>query len=212
MVASRADSRDSPGPPRPTALPPPSPPVPQQVPPDPLDVSGMLALSVDSPPSEPPPMPLPLCEPPVPPAAEIPFQMQGCSKRNTSDSPHVRAALQRISSGEATVAEASIQYDIPIPTLYLNMRRTGVKARGRVGMAGKRKPRGAAMSVEMRSALDEIGAGTITASKASRKYNITLPRIMSWMRKLGVRSAYARNNTAAPPEMRPGPEAESPAI
>ncbi|XP_043241094.1 protein bric-a-brac 1-like [Amphibalanus amphitrite] len=119
----------------------------------------------------------------------------GVSKRNTPDSPHVLAALQQISAGLITVAEASIQYDIPIPTLYVNMRRQGVKARGRVGMAGKRKPRGV-MSAEMRDALEEIRAGTITASKASRKYNITLPRLVSWMRKTGVKSAYAKGPMA----------------
>ena len=64
------------------------------------------------------------------------FRPLGVSKRNTPDSPHVLAALQQISAGLITVAEASIQYDIPIPTLYVNMRRQGVKARGRVGMAG----------------------------------------------------------------------------
>lgn len=61
----------------------------------------------------------------------------GSTKRNTPDSPHVLAALRQISAGQITVAEASIQYDIPIPTLYVNMRRQGVKARGRVGMAGE---------------------------------------------------------------------------
>ncbi|XP_037089691.1 uncharacterized protein LOC119110042 isoform X2 [Pollicipes pollicipes] len=121
----------------------------------------------------------------------------GTSKRNTPDSPHVLAALQQISAGLITVAEASIQYDIPIPTLYVNMRRQGVKARGRVGMAGKRKPRGV-MSAEMRDALEEIRSGTITASKASRKYNITLPRLVSWMRKTGVKSAYAKGPMQAP--------------
>ena len=65
----------------------------------------------------------------------------GVSKRNTPDSPHVLAALREISAGLITVAEASIQYDIPIPTLYVNMRRQGVKARGRVGMAGKSRER-----------------------------------------------------------------------
>ena len=49
----------------------------------------------------------------------------------------MQAAVRRIADGELTVAEASIQFDVPIPTLYLNMRRQGVKARGRLGMTGQ---------------------------------------------------------------------------
>ena len=67
----------------------------------------------------------------------LPCPSLGGYKRNTSDSPHVQAAVRRIADGALTVAEASIQFDVPIPTLYLNMRRQGIKARGRLGMTGQ---------------------------------------------------------------------------